>query len=307
MTDNLTNGLSLADHKSEASVATKKRRFPAGEEFIRYLDYQYGSVCYAMLPQFNFGIIGALLGLLGKSRDRNANSEFLELEFNDRKNRTRAGELESIQRFSVASRPILIEIIHNELTTNNKDNHLPLIVLSSILFEREMSACLCERIRSISGEINEEIKVHRSNFDTEALEAWTMRRTETTIAILVMLLHGIRWGLQRGNAKIRHQIEDVFDSRLLDVLTNKSFALAANRIREDFQNPSLHGRKTIFTQEEYEQLSKLIISAESFPGLDQTRIQFSWGRCGSFTKPYSYRKKLSLGKRIRELNQSCRK
>lgn len=135
-----------------------------------------------------------------------------------------------------------------------------------------MAACLCERIRGSSNEIIEEIKIHRSNFDTEALGAWAIGRTETTIAILVMLLHGIRWGLQRGNSTIRHQISDIFDARLLDVLANKSFALAANRIREDFRNPALHGRKTTFTSEEYGELSKLITSAESLR---------DWTKCDS--------------------------
>jgi len=264
MNDDLTNGLSLAEHNSEVSGVRQKQKFPAGEEFLRYLGYSSGAVCGAVAPQFHFGIIGELLDFLGEQRDRRASTRLIQIRSGLIHPDLHKGErLDKIMHLSSGSRPILLEIIHHELSTTGEENHFSLVVLSSILFEREMGACLCERIRISSSEIIEEIKIHRSNFDTGALEAWSIGRTETTIGILVMLLHGIRWGLERGNTSIRHQIEDVFDARLLDVLASKSFALAANRIREDFRNPAIHGRKVTFTRDEYGLLSKLITSAES--------------------------------------------
>ncbi len=241
MQNDLENGLSLALYEEEIDrVHSSQTIPPAQKPFTKFL-----------------GLAAAGAGIFqGVCAIANIYNSFRARDTQD--------NLDKACRFSGKSREILAVILHNESTLKDEDNHLSLVMLASVLFEKEMETCLCQRIRCIAEEILRAIRDHNRHFNTEALESWASNQSMTTIAIIVMLLHGIRWGLQAKSESIENHILSIFHPAILDLLARKAPAHVANHIREDFRNPAVHGRKTYFEKSRYADLAKLMTSKHSF-------------------------------------------
>jgi len=234
MINSLEDGLSIRDHKKEIGHFPLLVS-PTTQEIMAF----GGRVMAGLIPS-TIGSIGSLFSFYYRKKKRD------------------------IKLVSEKSRPVLIELIRSEDALEKTGNFFLLVALSSILFETEMEICLCTRIKPIAKELVEAIERHKSNFNTEVLEAWIENKTETTLAIIVMLLHSIRWAVQENNEQIKSHIVCLFKDQFIDIVSQKSFALAVNEIREEYRNPAIHGRKTEFTYLEYARLARLIIGEESF-------------------------------------------
>jgi len=266
MADLLEDGMTLAEHQQENTGSDGETGIPAllrmagkdpggGQGKSGVLGTLGGLIAGAFFP----GVAGSTLGVGGSVFGKIAGTIFGGKESLEKD----LEEGASGSRLSTEGRNVLREIIRIE-ASGQGGNDLPRVVLSSILFEREMTQLLAVRIAAVTEEILRETKKARPKFRSEVLESWAAGKTEPTLAIIVMLMNGVRWALANRNEAVRAHLLGIFDESYLDLVSRRSLAQAVDRVREEFRNPTLHGRKTTFTPEEGSCLVTLIVGYPEF-------------------------------------------
>jgi hypothetical protein len=162
------------------------------------------------------------------------------------------------RRCSKKSRSLLEAIARQEEKTPRKENHVHLVMLATTLAEGELGSLLAEPSREVIDTILDAQKAHNPKYKTEALEAWHEGRCPTTLGIEVMILTGLRWGVDQDRSELYDFINVHFAEPYLGLVRDLRMGAALDFVREQYRNPAHHGKKTEYSYGEYKELCRTI-------------------------------------------------
>ena len=112
-------------------------------------------------------------------------------------------------------------------------------------------------MKSVIDEIAVAQKTKNKRYQTETMVKWAEGKVETSLGIVIMLLCGIRWALQRGSSIISEFLHQHFQSEFLDIVNDSRLTKSLEIIRNDYRNPAHHGRRVDYARSDYEALARL--------------------------------------------------
>jgi hypothetical protein len=149
-------------------------------------------------------------------------------------------------------------LLYAEATFPPTGEHGYLIGPACQILERELDRLVATPARAIAAHLIAALDVTGQNpKQVDLLKDWACGKVPTTLGIDSVLLLGLRRAVEQDRAAVREFLAACFRSRYQELLASKGLGKCLDRIREEFRNPTSHGKAT-FNRTRYEQFVGLV-------------------------------------------------